>query len=319
MGADANVSRRLKEFLRGEFVRTFRHDHWNIGIADVPIRAFLEREARPDIRWLPPPPRGKYHSDPFGLTRDGITAIFFEEYDFRSNKGVISCVREEAKHLFSRPTVVINLPFHASYPFLIEHAGSVYCVPETGDGREIALYRAKDFPLQWKKEVTLVEGVRALDSSIFEWDGMFWLFCTDEDDGPFSKLRVWFAPKLHGPWKAHPGNPVVTDVQSARPAGTPFEVGGELYRPGQDCSRTYGGAITVSRVARLSTTDYREERAATVGPLRAGPYSKGMHTLSSFGGRTLIDAKWKAFNIWEMSRNLRESLADRWARIVGRP
>ena len=40
---------------------------------------------------------------------------------------------------------------------------------------------------------------------------------------------------------------VKTDVRSARPAGTPFVYQGELYRPAQDCSRTYGGSIVIHR------------------------------------------------------------------------
>jgi len=66
------------------------------------------------------------------------------------------------------------------------------------------------------------------------------LFFTDADDGPLTKLRVWFADDLLGSWCPHPGNPVKPDIRSARPAGTPFVHDGALYRPAQDCSRTYG-------------------------------------------------------------------------------
>src|SRR5213596_456309 len=55
-----------------------------------------------------------------------------------------------------------------------------------------------------------------------------------------------------GPWRPHPGNPVKVDVRSSRPAGGPFLFGGNLYRPAQDCSRTYGGGITINRVTHLS-------------------------------------------------------------------
>ena len=314
MASGALSLRRVRGFLHEQYRRTFRHDHWNIGIVDAPIQAFLEPDADLAVRWLPSPPPGEYYADPFGLTIDGTTEILFEVFDFRSDRGAISWVREQPDGGFSRPRSVIDLRSHVSYPFLLNRGGSVYCIPETAHNREIALYRAVEFPRKWEKVATLVRELAALDSTVFEWDGMFWLFCTDLDDGPFTKLRVWYARDLLGPWTAHPGNPVKTDIASARPAGTPFFVGGEVYRPAQDSSRTYGGSVVVNRIVRLTTTEFREERVATVQPFRDGPHRQGIHTLASVGARTLVDGKRFAFNRTEMYRHLRQSLGRRRSR-----
>lgn len=308
----------MRGFLEEQYQRAFRHDQWHIGIVDAPIQAFLRPIGELKVRWLVPPGPGKYYADPFGLRRGGATEMFFEEYDFRSNKGVISWVREGADGHFSRPRVAIELPVHASYPFLIEQDGSVYCVPETARAREITLFKAIEFPHRWTKAVTLVTGVAAVDSTVIKHNGSFWLFCTDLDDGPFSKLRIWHAPDLLGPWRPHAANPVKTDVASARPAGTPFLADGKLYRPAQDCTKTYGGAIALNRVTRLTTTEFEEERIGTIGPFWDGPHNRGIHTISSVGARTLIDGKRFAFNRWEMLRNLRESLEGRRPRDLAR-
>ena len=310
---------RMRNFLSEEYGRTFRHDHWNVGIADVPIQAFLEPDLAPAVHWLPPPPPGKFHADPFGLTTGDSTTILFEEYDFRTDRGVISWVRETSEGGFSRPRVAIELPVHAAYPFLIESAGSVYCIPDAARSREVSAWRALEFPRRWTKAATLLPDVAGLDSTVVEHDGMLWLFCTDLEDGGFSKLRLWYSRSLLGPWRAHPANPVKTDPRSARPAGTPFRWKGELYRPAQDCSWTYGGSVTINRVVRLTTTEFREEPAATVGPFGDGPYAHGVHTLSAIGDRTLVDGKRLAFNRSEMARHLRESVGDRWPRILARP
>ncbi len=308
--------RRVRNFLQEEYDRAFRHDHWNIGVVDAPISRFLEPERMLDVRWFPPPRSGSYYADPFGVVRGGVTELFFEEYDFRSDKGVISHVRETADGGFSSPEVEIDLRVHASYPYLVEREGRVYCIPETSHAREIALYQAADFPHRWSKIATLVPGVAGVDPTLVEHDGMLWLFATDLDDGPFSKLRIWYAPALLGPWKPHPQNPVKTDVRSARPGGTPFMIGGDLYRPAQDSSSTYGGSIALNHIVRLTTAEFREEPVATVGPLRDGPYAHGLHTLSAVGDRTLVDGKWLAFNRSEMARHLRESLEVRWPRVL---
>ena len=93
-------------------------------------------------------------------------------------------------------------------------------------------------------------------------------------------------------------------------------IGGDLHRPAQDSSSTYGGSITLNHIVRLTTAEFREEPVATVGPLGGGPYAHGLHTLSAVGNRTLVDGKWLAFNRSEMARHVRESLEVRWPRIL---
>jgi hypothetical protein len=305
---------RMRDFLVWEYVRMFRHAHWHVGLVDAPIQSFLEPHVDPVVRWLPLPEPGTYYADPFGLRVGDTTEILLEVFDFRSDRGAISWIREGPDGRASRPSMVFDFPYHVSYPFLLERKGSVYCILETGMRREVSLYRAIDFPLKWTKAATLIQGVAALDSTVVEWDGMFWLMCTYLNDGPVSKLRIWYAPDLLGPWTAHPSDPAKTDITSARPAGTPFVADGALYRPAQDCSTTYGGAVVVNRILELTPTKFREERVATVGPFREGPYRHGIHTLSSAGDRTLVDGMRFAFNRMEMYRNLRESLGRRLPR-----
>lgn len=306
---------RGREFLREEYQRAFRHDRWNIGIADGPISRFLEPDAQVEVRWLSPPERGTYRADPFGIVRGNATEIFFEEYEFQSDKGVISHIRETPGGALSESKVVMNLPVHASYPFLFEQAGSVYCIPETAHAGEIGLYRATEFPQGWTKAATLVPGVAGTDPTLIEHEGLLWLLCTDLRDGAFSKLRIWYASDLFGPWTPHPRNPVKTDLCSARPGGTPFRVGGELYRPAQDCSSSYGGSITINRIVELTEDEYREEPVVAVGPFPDSPYAHGLHTLSAIGDRTLVDGKRVGFSRSLMRRNLQESVRERWPRV----
>jgi hypothetical protein len=81
------------------------------------------------------------------------------------------------------------------------------------------------------------------------------------------------------------------DVCSARSGGTPFAYGGQLYRPGQDCSETYGGAVRLNRITCLTPEEFAEETVAVVRPDPKGRYPAGLHTLSAFGDCTLIDGK----------------------------
>ena len=96
-------------------------------------------------------------------------------------------------------------------------------------------------------------------------------------------------------------------MRSARPGGTPFRVGGVLYRPAQDCSSTYGARIIINRVLELGPEVFREEVAATVDPDPCGAYPQGLHTLSAMGDQTLIDGKRSIFapaQLWRVVRKL---------------
>ena len=66
---------------------------------------------------------------------------------------------------------------------------------------------------------TLIKGVAALDSTVIHHDGLWWLFCTDRDAGSNSKLRIWFAPQLLGPWDPIPST-------RSRPTSAPADRGG---------------------------------------------------------------------------------------------
>jgi hypothetical protein len=176
-----------------------------------------------------------------------------------------------------------------SYPFLFRHEGEIYCVPETSEAREVALYQAERFPYRWTRVCTLLADVAALDPTLFQWEGRWWLMCTHGDSRPQETLFIYYSHSLRGPWAAHRRNPVVIDIRSARPAGTPFLHRGALYRPAQDCSGRYGGSITVTRVLELSPASFRQEIVRTVRPDLHGPYRHGMHTLSAAGDITLVD------------------------------
>lgn len=278
-----------------------RVDHWNIGIVAVPIDTFLHPEAGVPIRWLPEPPRGWYVADPFAPSCGLESGLLVEAFDYRSGKGKIATV--DASDSTAVPEPVIAEPIHLSYPFLLEHEGAIYCVPDTHQARAVHLYQAMAFPRQWVRRATLIEGFVGIDASIVRHDGLWWLFCSEHEELPNHTLYVWYAEDLTGPWAPHVANPVKVDVRSSRPAGTPFVHEGRLYRPAQDCSRIYGGAVVINHVSRLTPTEYHEEAGTVIEPDVTGPYPRGLHTLSACGRCTLVDGKRHRF-IWEMGWSL---------------
>jgi hypothetical protein len=287
----------------------FRHDQWNIGIVDRPIAEFLTLKGPAPVRWLPATPRAEFRADPFGMTVAGKPTILCEYYSYKDDRGFIVATDPEATGPHTRVHIGPEPPVHLSYPYLFEHEGRLFCVPESSAAREITVFEAERFPDRWKKVATLVTGRGFADASLFQHDGRWWLAASDvADHGANSELHLWFATDPSGVWQPHPGNPVKIDVRSSRPGGTPFRAGGELYRPAQDCSSTYGARIVINRVVELTPTTFREEVAATVDPDPRGPYPQGLHTLSAMGQQTLIDGKRHVFAAAQMFRVLRHYL-----------
>ena len=289
--------RQAVQFIIAQVRGTAMAAKWSIGVADVPISAFLTARA-PDIRWIREWGHTRYLADPFALEHQGTVTALVEDYDYSTHRGVISAVDLNGS---SAPEVVLDTGVHASYPYLFEDDGEIYCIPETYQANEIRLYRAVEFPRRWEQVATLIEGIAALDSTVFRHDGRWWLLCTDQKDGSNSKLHVFHAQELTGPWEPHALNPVKTDIRSSRPAGTPFVHEGELFRPAQDSSESYGGSITITRIDELTPTTFSEKIVNRVLPATSGRYRDGIHTLSEVGNVTVVDGRRDTF-IWAATR-----------------
>jgi hypothetical protein len=282
---------------------------WNIGRLSSPIQAFIGRNERAKVEILQPSRKRTYIADPCVVTVNHQQFIFCEEYPYDSGLGLISVFELGKARL--EPLPIIREPFHLSYPQVFEYNGHMYCVPESGSANCVRLYRAVLFPTQWVLDRTLIENFSAVDSTLLRQRGEWWLFCTSAARGRRaynSHLYIWHAPDLFGPWSPHPRNPVKIDVRSVRPAGQIFEHDGAWYRPAQDCSRRYGGAITLNRIDRLDLHGYEETVVGTIRP-PAGAYDKGIHTISSSNGETIVDVQRTVFEprslitaAWQMLR-----------------
>jgi hypothetical protein len=61
-------------------------------------------------------------------------------------------------------------------------------------------------------------------------------------------LHLAFADDLLGEWKMHPQNTIKSDITSARSAGEIFMYNNALFRPAQNCGKTYGGSIVINKI-----------------------------------------------------------------------
>src|SRR5262249_32101147 len=137
-------------------------------------------------------------ADPFMLRVEGTWYMFFEAMNRDTGRGVIAFATSPDALEWSYGGVVLQAPYHLSYPYVFEWQGSYFMVPETLGARAIELYRADAFPDGWRRIAILIDGAGA-DPSPFFYSGKWWMFLCSP---PYTHdtLRLYMADELTGKW-----------------------------------------------------------------------------------------------------------------------
>jgi len=280
----------------GQFVRRIYHlccysPHWRIGWRrnDGPGVLELGHLGGPKWNVLADPGR-RFFADPFPITRNGRTYLFFKDLDHHVGKGIISAQEFGPDGPIGPVIPALEEPWHMSYPFLIEAKGELWMVPESSKSGQVTLYRCVEFPGKWERSAALLEGIEAADATILAHEGLFYMMSTVREDlgGYSDTLAIHVAPDLTGPWRDHALSPVLVDAAAARPAGAIVRKEGVLWRPVQDCTFGYGRALRLARIDRLDPEGFEQ----TLGPpIGSGPLWPGgrLHTLNRAGSLEVID------------------------------
>ena len=238
----------------------------------------------------------RYWADPHVIERDGVFYVFVEEFIQATEKGRIAVIQIDQDGTVGEAQTVLEADYHLSYPFVFEHEGHTYMLPEASDNRSLDLYQCVSFPNQWKPVKSLMHDLRAKDATLFQHDGLWWLFLNlcelkDNINDELDELHLYSAKHfMTDEWTPHSKTVVVSDVRHARPAGALIRKDGKIYRPAQDCSVDYGYALQLQQIIQLNEDDFEEIQAARITP----DWSEeiiGVHSLSYVPGITVVDAK----------------------------
>lgn len=281
-------------------------EHWCIGFIDAPIHAVLSQE-RLEVRWITQPHSHGYWADPFGIPGDP-DRLACEYFDERTGKGYLETLTLDADgSIRFRERLGVGQGAHASFPGVFEMDGKRYGLAETVATRKVTLHEVDELGA-WTPVADLLTDVAAADPVLFKRGDHYWLAYTDADYGNFDNLCLMYADRIEGPWYPHANNPVKVDIRGGRMAGRPFEHEGNLYRQAQDCLRRYGSAVVLFRIEHLSPTQFVETVVRRLEPDPHAHLAHGMHTLSAWGDRTLVDAKIERMNFVSWMRKARERL-----------
>lgn len=255
-------------------------------------------------------------ADPFFFEKDGVLWLFFETVT-KAMKGRLACCRWTGKKWVDFQ-IVLEEPFHLSYPQVVEEDGHIYMIPESGDHGKgcVALYEATDFPRGWVKRQVLIDKPHA-DSTLFRKEGHCYLACyTNEKE----TAELWHSEKLIGPWSLHPQSGNMNQSRRLRRCGGAWlEEGGKLFRIAQDCNGFYGKRLFKVPVKKISPTEYEEGVAKVLWDQTMYPYRK-CHTYNEVervGGGGV--EKWRVIDCHQnVLRNPIEAMRMLWAYAWGK-
>jgi len=221
-------------------------------------------------------------ADPFLMDDQGKWYLFFEVLNTATNQGDIGVAHSDDALHWQYDKIVLDEPFHLSYPHVLRWEGKFYMIPESYQAASVRLYEATHFPDQWKFVTTLVRN-DFVDTSVFRYNDHWWMLAAANPHGN-DKLVLYHADQLTGPWIEHPKSPIlIGDKHHARPGGRVITVGDKLYRFAQDDKPAYGLHVYAFEITTLTTTDYSERlvKDAVTGGSGSGWNAIGMHHIDA--------------------------------------
>lgn len=295
---------------------------WNIGLAKGSIEDIIrEKKYNLNFKWLPTDSMDKSAADPFILrTKDGNIHLLYEDFSMvdKSKYGKIklSTLDNDLNPIFVKE--ILDTKSHISYPFVFVDNNKTYVIPESRKNGNVTCYEY-DFEKKCLFNPTIIiRNLALLDSTIFKHNGKYWLFATLGDAlFDHSKLYIYWADNLFGPYKAHKKNPVKHNLNGSRPAGNLIKVDGAIYRPAQNCAEYYGKSITINKVSKLTEEEFAEEFYLEITAEKNIPFDSGLHTINIIDDVIVVDGirmifmpftKWKNF----IRNKIKEYREDFW-------
>jgi len=260
-------------------------NHWTIGFIFQPIEDVINN--RPlKVHWVKNTFSNRWFADPFILdVTDTEIHVLVEEYLDSTRLGRISHLRINRDDLsIVEITPILSLSTHLSFPAIHREGNKIYIYPENSHSGALKLYeydptKGVCTPCQTLCHEPLTDAI---------WTNVMGepaIFSTSMPDPNGNTLTTY--QSKNGCYQKEKEYTFDTDI--ARNAGDWFKVDDKIYRPAQDCSQVYGGAVLIQQV--IPDPDkgllFRTIRRIESAHLH---YHTGCHTFNYYHGVGVVDA-----------------------------
>lgn len=272
----------------------FVREEWNIAIRAISDKRLYHDEGTAAPFYVIPNTFRYWCADPFIISVGETDYLFFEMFDRFRGRGVIGYRTIDENGKIGKMRQAYETDNHLSFPFVFEHGGDYYMMPESSYDKNLTLLKAKHFPDEWEVVKTWFSGDKVCDSVIFENKGKVYLL-TQPIEYPYTHAKLNMYVLNDESWLAYDNNPIVNDSSCGRMAGAIIKDSGYLIRPGQDC-KTYGDAINFSKIDEIGNGSYFEHNymRVTSDKITLNNSSKvirGIHTYNASKRYEVVDTK----------------------------
>jgi len=273
----------LKKFYK----KLFYFEQWNIGVLNCDINKLFSEDLK--ITWLKKPRNHEFNADPFTFDIGEKKFIIYEKYSLFFKRGRIFLAEFDGNKIYNQKLLLDNKK-HLSYPFVFCENNKIYITCESYKTNNLELFEFDKINFQLNKIRDIFTNKSVIDPTIFKHQNQYFLFYTDAKN-PNENLNIAFANSLFDEFFNHPKNPVKIDKSNARPAGNLFMINNKIYRPAQNCSKTYGGSIIINEIKILDSKNFHEEKVFEIKPSPSDLFNQGLHNISYHNSLTLVDGK----------------------------
>jgi hypothetical protein len=288
--------------IKRKIIRTVFNEQWSLLVCD-PEGHILTHIA---------PPADRFWADPFPVEYNGRTFIFIEQ-QIGSENGTIGFIELYNDLSHSNFIPILQKSYHLSFPNVFsvrkDNCDIWYMIPESNENRSIDLYRAVDFPCKWVFDLTLMEDLLAVDTTVIYYESKWWLFTSIsvERKSVNRNLSLFSSDTFpSNTWVSHPQNPICTSLNNSRMAGLVFfdQKDNCLYRPAQNCLKDYGKEININKIIELNSHCYKEETIKTIFP-ETKLHAVCTHTVNYSPNYILRDIKTRKFCFKNEQKDIR--------------
>lgn len=182
-------------------------------------------------------PHGFWLADSIVYEDDDGAWLFVEAFDVKEGYGKLAVLPFD-DGAFGDFELILDSGSHLSYPFVFNHGGKRYMIPESSAAAEMALYVADDFPFGWRKLATLLEGPY-VDTSVYgDAAGRVWGYSYQVEAREFIRFTLdmdSFALTVEK--RTYDSDGLL------RPGGRVFRENAELFFPTQNNRYFYGQSL----------------------------------------------------------------------------
>jgi hypothetical protein len=181
----------------------------------------------------------RFLADPFMFYENGKYYIFFEHQE-EEGPAKIGLFESTDGRSYRFKGNVINESFHLSFPQIFKFKHDYYILPETASINQVILYKAINFPMEWKISDTLINNIKLKDPAILLSDSLHLITGIDDK----WNQRIFKSDSLLGKWikdtsfKVKKGDEI-------RPGGNFFSIKGDWYIPFQNNREGYGTGVSL--------------------------------------------------------------------------